>query len=76
MQRAMLTKIANELRDRYEPAEGMASEKIALLKQLDVSSNVRSTADSYSVHERLCANAAMSKVFVIPGTEAINADWK
>jgi hypothetical protein len=35
MQQAMLTKVANELRDRYEPAEGMPSEIVALLKQLD-----------------------------------------
>lgn len=26
MQRAMLTKVANEIRDRYEPAEGLPSE--------------------------------------------------
>ncbi len=35
MQRAMLTKVANEIRDLYEPAEGMPSEIAALLKQLD-----------------------------------------
>jgi hypothetical protein len=35
MQLAMLTKVANELRARYEPAEGMPSEIAALLEQLD-----------------------------------------
>ena len=37
MQRAMLTKVANELRARYEPAERIPPEIIALLKRLDES---------------------------------------
>jgi hypothetical protein len=32
---AMLTTVANELRARYEPAEGMPPEITAILKQLD-----------------------------------------
>jgi hypothetical protein len=37
MQRAMLTKVANEFRARYEPADGMPPEIVALLKELDQS---------------------------------------
>jgi hypothetical protein len=41
LQEAMLTTLANELRARYEPAEGMPPEITALLKKLDQSSRQR-----------------------------------
>jgi hypothetical protein len=35
LREAMLTTVANEIRARYEPAEGMPPEITALLKRLD-----------------------------------------